>query len=157
MNITIIDPTAVVITYLLTTLPLQQACTGRIAAKQKFALPTDAASRQAVDSWPFPSRALRVQNAGGVPDIDTPRQVIDLTMTAFGSSQADAMVIYRAVGTVLRAMTRVRVELPDAAALLYSLIMINAPTFDFEFLSDQVGIDTVTFTVRATIAECAIA
>lgn len=156
MNITIIDPTAVVITYLLTTLPLQQACANRIAAKQKFALPTDAASRQAVDSWPFPSRALRVQNAGGVPDIDTPRQVIDLTMTAFGSSQADAMVVYRAVGTVLRAMTRVRVELPDAAALLYSLIMINAPTFDFEFLSDQVGIDIVTFTVRATIAECAI-
>lgn len=153
---TIIDPTAVVVAYLLNAPAVQHACGVRVAAKHKFALPTDAASRTAPDAWPFPSRCLRVQNAGGSPDIDTARQVVEMTITAFGGSQADAMVAYRALVTAVRGMVRTRVVLPDAAALLYMLTLTASPIFDYEALTDQVGIDVVTVTVRAAIAECAI-
>jgi len=151
----VIDPVATVITYLATTAPCSAVTAGRVAAKHKFALPTDR-DGAAPDAWPVPSRALRVQAGGGVPDISTARHVLDLSVTAFGASQADAMAVVNAVQAVIRAHERTRVVTPNGAALLYTLTVVSPALFGFEPIGDQVGLDIVSLTLRAVVAECPI-
>ena len=150
-----IDPVATVITYLATTAPLRDVVAGRVAAKHKFALPGDR-DGAAPDAWPVPSRALRVQAGGGTPDISTARHVLDLSVTAFGASQADAMAVVGALMTVIRAHERSRVVVATNAALLYTLTVVSPALFGFEPIGDQVGLDIVSLTLRAVVAECSI-
>jgi hypothetical protein len=151
----VIDPIATVIAYLASAAPVAAATSGRVAAKHKFALPGDR-DGAARDAWPVPSRALRVQAGGGTPDISTSRHVLDLSLTAFGASQADAMAVVNAVQAVIRAHQRSRVPTADGDALLYSLTVVSPAVFGFEPIGDQIGVDTVSITLRAAVAECAI-
>jgi len=151
----VIDPVAAVIAYLATTPPCRDVVAGRVAAKHKFALPSDR-DGAARDAWPVPSRALRVQAGGGTPDISTSRHVLDLRVTAFGASQADAMTAVNALMTVIRAHERSRVPTADGDALLYTLTVVSPPVFGFEPIGEQVGVDSVALTLRAAVAECPI-
>jgi hypothetical protein len=151
----VIDPVATVIAYLATTMPCSAVVSGRVAAKHKFALPGDR-DGAARDAWPVPSRAIRVQAGGGTPDVSTSRHVLDLSVTAFGASQADAMTAVNAMMTVIRQHERSRVPTADGDALLYSLTVVTPPVFGFEPIGDQIGLDSVTLTLRAAVAECPI-
>ena len=152
----IADPLQTLLAYLASRTETATVTSGRIAAKHKFALPGPQ-NLTTPDSWPFPSRAIRVQTAGGTPDIHTRRWRIEAQAACFGPSQHDAMVVALAVLDIARTTPRTRVSLGATAALLYELLVVDSPTLGWEPLGEQIGIDTVTFTLRATIAESFIA
>ena len=150
-----IDPVATVIAHLAAA-PAVAAVVGvRVAAKHKYGLGLSDNDANP-DTWPVGAQALRIQPASGTPDIDTPTQRLDLQATCFGESQARAMAVYRAVVTVCRETLRTRVPTADGDALLYYLVAVGAPVFGFEALGEQVGVDTVTLTLRTAVAECPI-
>lgn len=151
----IIDPVAVVLAYLADRQAIRAVCGDRVAAKHKYGLGLTAAD-VAPDTWPVGATALRVQPAGGIADQATSRQVTDLQLTCFGDSQAQAMQVYGAIVAVTRATQRTAVPTATGTGLLYYLVITTPPQFGFEPIGDQVGVDTVTVTAQAAVAECAL-
>jgi hypothetical protein len=150
-----IDPIATIIAYLASSAAVRDVTGGRIAAKHKYALGLSD-DDVAPDAWPTAAQALRVQPGAGTPDFNTRTQRLDLQVTCFGESQARAMEVYRAVVSVTRDTERTRVITGDGDALLYYLVAVGAPTFGFESIGEQIGVDVVTFTLRTAVAECPI-
>lgn len=150
-----IDPVATVIAYLLATPAVRGLVGTRIAAKHKYALGLSDNDAQP-DAWPTAAQALRIALSTGTPDLNTRTQRLDLQVTCFGESQARAMEVYRAVVETCRDTERSRVATGDGDALLYYLVAIGAPVFGFEPIGDQIGVDTVAFTLRTAVAECPI-
>jgi hypothetical protein len=152
---TIIDPLAVVLAHMAAAPAIRAVCGERVAAKHKYGLGLDQ-HHGAPDAWPIDAPALRIQPSGGVADRDTARQVLDLQVTCFGPSQAEAMRVYGALVTVARATQRTRVETATGAGLLYYVVITVPPQFGFELIGDQVGMDVVTVTAQAAVSECVL-
>jgi hypothetical protein len=150
-----IDPVATVIAHLAAAPAVREVVGVRVAAKHKYGLGLSDNDTQP-DAWTVGAQALRIQPAGGTPDIDAATQRLDLQATCFGESQARAMAVYRAVVATCRETQRTRVPTADGDALLYYLVAVGAPVFGFEALGEQVGVDTVTLTLRCAVAECEV-
>ena len=148
-----IDPIAALIAWFSTAPALAPVVEGRIAAKHKYALPGDR-DGVAADAWPYPARALRITAAGGAPDLDTSTQLNDLLLTGFGGSQVEAMSVLLAVIASMRGFVRSQVATAQGGALIYTLIVVSQPTFGWEPIGDQIGIDTAQMTIRTMISEC---
>lgn len=154
---TIIDPLAVVLAHVRQHPAVAALCGIRVAAKHKYGLGLAGDTDTAPDVWETAAPAIRIQVAGGTPDIDTRRQTVDLSVTCFGRSQVEAMEVYGAFMACCRETQRTRVATAAGNGLLYYLVTTVPPQFGFEPISEQIGIDTVTCTATAAIAECAIA
>ena len=148
-----IDPVATVIAHLAASPSVRAVVGVRVAAKHKYGLGLSDNDANP-DAWPVGAQALRIQPASGTPDLDTATQRLDLQATCFGESQARAMAVYRAVVATCRETQRTRVVTADGDALLYYLVAAGAPVFGFEPIGDQVGVDTVTLTLRTAVSEC---
>lgn len=148
-----IDPIATVIAYLSAEPAVRAVVGSRLAAKHKYGLGLSD-NETNPDAWTPGQQALRIQPAGGTPDVDTATQRLDLVATCFGESQARAMEVYRGLITACRHTERTRVPTADGDALLYYLVAVGAPVFGFEPIGDQVGVDYVTVTLRCAVSEC---
>lgn len=149
-----IDPIATVIIYLTTT-PELVALEGRIAAKHKFGMTSDAGVTTD-DRWTLGQQALRIQPAGGEADIATPRATLDLTATCYGGSQQEAMAVALQLTAACRRAGRTMVVTDVGTALMYYVLVSSAPMFGFEPVGEANGSDMVTLTLRTAIAECPV-
>ncbi len=149
-----IDPIATVIAYLIAA-PELATLEGRIAAKHKFGMVSDA-GLPVDDRWTLGQQALRVQPVESDADSTTARHTLDLLATCYGASQQEAMAVALHLIAVCRRTGRTMVGTDAGMALLYYLLTAGAPTFGFESIGEAHGSDMVTLTLRTAIAECPV-
>lgn len=146
-----IDPLIAIIGYLAAQ-PDLNLVNGRIAAKHKFAMGTQADTT--IRGWPTPSQAMQLSYTTGEPqDLYAAISRVRLDVRCYGGSQVEAAAVYGALTTLCDAFVRSAAETPDGRALIYWIVPDDSPVFDKD---PDTGVDFVQVPLRASVARDAV-
>lgn len=142
-----IEALQTIIAFLLTEVELGQLVGQRIAPKHQFSVDTTT-----LGGWPTPSKALQVTYVPGAgPDVSVPVQRCRLECRCYGSSQADALIVARALIAIVRGIeTRFTVQTGDGLALVYWLELDSTATFGQD---PDVHVDYVQIFLKSAVHE----
>ena len=138
-----IDPLEVAITYLRQTPDLQRLTHDRISAKHQYGV-----------TWQVGDAAIVVSLDGGTPDLDLPRQVIQLDVRCYAASTQVALSLWLALAALTRESYRVRVPTANGTALVYRFQPKSGPSTLYD---KEIGSDVVLALFVLDVAEAAVA
>lgn len=148
-----IDPLAVVVSYLQAQAGLVKLVGRRIATQHRYGEP-------AVPPGPYPAwsradRALTLHLDGGTPDHYLPRQTIRLEARGYASDQVGALEIYLALVSVCRDTEREVVSplTVGGTGILYWLLPDAGPSLVYD---PDLGLHLLVVFLQASVGELAL-